>query len=283
MVFGNKKSEIEEIKETISDIRKNIENLTSTVTAKSDNHVVKRLTDQLSALQETFVMFEFHNKPKYDEKINKLEENIDQIKQNHSVDVEDVMMLQRNVNDKFQQIDSKNKNIEDNSISRDEFNRLKNRMERVIGAEIVGERLDKLHSVFETEELDELNWKCKTVNLLKGGLAPMAEEDLTAETMREKELQLSDEEIAFYDIISMGKEYVKTDKMARQIAIDVVTYLKNNLKIDWLNQEQVKASIKMGIRKILLRSEFPVDEIEKLIPVIMEQTANNYGDIEFKN
>ena len=106
--------------------------------------------------------------------------------------------------------------------------------------------------------------------------------DLSAETQREKELQLSDEEIAFYDIISMGKEYVKSDKIARQIAIDVTNYLKNNLKVDWLNQENVKAEIRMGVRKILLKSDFPIDEIEKVIPVIMQQTENNYGEMGFE-
>ena len=107
--------------------------------------------------------------------------------------------------------------------------------------------------------------------------------DLTAEAYREKELQLSDEEIAFYDIILMGKEYVKSDEMVRQTAVDVTNYVKKNTKIDWLNQENVKAEIRMGVRKILLKSDFPIEEIEKIIPVIIQQTENNYGRMEFKN
>lgn len=102
--------------------------------------------------------------------------------------------------------------------------------------------------------------------------------DLSAETKREKELQLSDEEIAFYDIILMGKEYVESDKNVREIAIDVTDYIKKNTTIDWLNQENVKAEIRMGVRKILLQSDFPTDEIEKVIPIIMQQTENNYGE-----
>lgn len=101
--------------------------------------------------------------------------------------------------------------------------------------------------------------------------------DLSAEGQREKELQLSDEEIAFYDIISMGKEFVESDKIAREIAVEVTDYIKKNTKIDWLNQENVKAEIRMGVRKILLKCNFPIDEIEKVIPVIMQQTENNYG------
>ena len=117
-------------------------------------------------------------------------------------------------------------------------------------------------------------------------LFPQFEEvgkDLTSETQREKELELSNDEIAFYDIILMGREYVESDKTVKQIAIEVTDYVKKNTKIDWLNQDNVKAEIRMGVRKILLKSDFPIDEIEKVIPVIMQQTENNYGEMEFEN
>jgi len=81
----------------------------------------------------------------------------------------------------------------------------------------------------------------------------------------------------------MGKEFVESDKVAREIAVEVTDYVKKNTKIDWLNQENVKAEIRMGVRKILLKSDFPIDEIEKVIPVIMQQTENNYREQEFKN
>jgi type I restriction enzyme, R subunit len=107
--------------------------------------------------------------------------------------------------------------------------------------------------------------------------------DVTAEAKRTEELKMTDEEIAFYDIIMMGKEYLESDTIARKIAIDVTDYLKKNLKIDWLNQEQVKAEIRIGVTKILLKENFPTDEIDKVIPVIMQQTENNYGEREFEN
>lgn len=105
--------------------------------------------------------------------------------------------------------------------------------------------------------------------------------DLSVEAQREKELQLSNEEIAFYDIISMGKEYVETDKKAREVAIEVTDYIKRNTKIDWINQEHVKAEIRMGVRTILLKSDFPIDKIEKVVPVIMQQTERNYSEQDF--
>ena len=107
--------------------------------------------------------------------------------------------------------------------------------------------------------------------------------DVSGEAKRTKELKMTDEEIAFYDIIMAGREYLENDTVARKIAIDLVDYLKKNLKIDWLNQDQVKAEIRNGVRKILLKENFPVDEIEKVIPVIMQQTETNYREVGFDN
>ena len=117
-------------------------------------------------------------------------------------------------------------------------------------------------------------------------LFPQFEEvgqDLTAEGQRKKELGLSDEEIAFYDIILMGRDHVENDATVKQIAIEVTDYIKRNTTVDWLNQDNVKAKIRMGVRHILLKSVFPIDEIEKVVPVIMQQTENNYGTPELEN
>jgi type I restriction enzyme R subunit len=101
--------------------------------------------------------------------------------------------------------------------------------------------------------------------------------DVRSEKKREEELQLSDEEIAFYDIVSKGREFVDSDKELRDIAISLTNYMKNKITIDWINQEQVKAEIRVGVRNILRKAKFPFEEIDRLIPVIMEQAENNYG------
>ena len=105
--------------------------------------------------------------------------------------------------------------------------------------------------------------------------------DVTDETKRTKELNMTDEEIAFYDIVMMGREYLENDEVARKIAIDVVDALKKNLKIDWLNQEQVKADIRNKVRDVLRKNKFPLDKIEEVIPVIMQQTETNYREVGF--
>lgn len=98
---------------------------------------------------------------------------------------------------------------------------------------------------------------------------------------REEELKLSDQEIAFYDIISKGSDYVASKEILREIAINLTTYLKNKATIDWINQEQVKAEIRVAVRNILRKDDMPLEEIDKLIPVIMEQSEINYGGYRF--
>jgi type I restriction enzyme, R subunit len=103
--------------------------------------------------------------------------------------------------------------------------------------------------------------------------------EVTLEKKREEELKLSDEEIAFYDIVIKEKDHLDSDKELRKIAISLTTYLKNKVTIDWINQEQVKAEIRVAVRNILRKASIPHEEIDKLIPVIMEQAENNYRQL----
>jgi len=130
--------------------------------------------------------------------------------------------------------------------------------------ERIEKSLSRYHAKFEDDEsiMDQLEKVAKEV---------------TSEKKREEELNLTDEEIAFYDIVIKGKKYVESDEQLREIAINLTNYMKNKITIDWINQEQVKAEIRIGVRNILRKAKFPFEEIDKLIFVIMEQAENNYG------
>ena len=62
------------------------------------------------------------------------------------------------------------------------------------------------------------------------------------------------------------------------LAVSLTKYLKNKVSIDWINQEQVKAEIRVAVRNILRKANIPFEEIDKLIPVIMEQAEVSYGE-----
>ena len=103
--------------------------------------------------------------------------------------------------------------------------------------------------------------------------------DVTNQKKREEELGLTEEEYVFYEAVSQGKDYVKSDDVLKSVAIQLTDFLRRNTTIDWMNQENVKAKIRSGVKKILLDSEFSPESFEKLVPVIMVQAENNYAEI----
>jgi len=180
---------------------------------------------------------------------------------------EDKIDLNKEYIDKIKKIPQKNLKVElaykllDDAIKA-KFKR--NIVKQKSFQEKIEQALHKYHAKFETYD---------TVIQRLGDVA----KDVTSEKKREEELQLTDEEIAFYDIVVKGKEFVDSEKELRDIAISLTNYMKNKITIDWINQDQVKAEIRVGVRNILRKAKFPFEEIDKLIPVIMEQAENNYG------
>ena len=67
--------------------------------------------------------------------------------------------------------------IKENSVAREEFESLKQRMEKLVGSDESVERINILASLFDSLQIKVLNWQCGMFKLLKGGLAPEAEED----------------------------------------------------------------------------------------------------------
>ncbi|MBM3910809.1 MAG: DUF91 domain-containing protein [Thaumarchaeota archaeon] len=70
-----------------------------------------------------------------------------------------------------------NNHLVQNSISREEFDNLRQRIEKMLGAEEIVERMETLSAIFDTLQPRTLNWQCKLIKMLRGGLAPEAEED----------------------------------------------------------------------------------------------------------
>jgi len=68
--------------------------------------------------------------------------------------------------------------LTEHSVSREEFESLKERIEKMLGADEVAERMEVLSLLFDSSQIKTLNWQCKLIKLLNGGLAPDAEEDL---------------------------------------------------------------------------------------------------------
>lgn len=64
------------------------------------------------------------------------------------------------------------------SVPREEFNSLADRVSKIDASGEVAERMDVLASLFDSKQIKTISWQCKLIKLLRGGLAPDAEEDL---------------------------------------------------------------------------------------------------------
>jgi len=99
-----------------------------------------------------------------------------------------------------------------------------------------------------------------------------------ARTMREADargesLGLSEDEIAFYDALETNDSAVKIlgDSTLRTIARELVKTVRSNVTIDWTIRENVRAKLRVYVKRILRKHGYPPDKQEKATQTVLEQ------------
>ena len=90
---------------------------------------------------------------------------------------------------------------------------------------------------------------------------------------RGQAIGLSEDELAFYDALAdneSAQEVMSTD-ILKQIAIELTQSLKNNMSIDWTVRESVQAKMRLNIKKLLKKYDYPPDKTSKAIETVLEQ------------
>lgn len=100
---------------------------------------------------------------------------------------------------------------------------------------------------------------------------------LQDEDHRTKELGLSDEELAFYDILAAKKEIINEAGPIQDVVHSVVKAVKSNLQIDWMNKEDAKAAIRLAVKKEL-RGKVKIDELNDILGEIMKQAEGQFSE-----
>ena len=90
---------------------------------------------------------------------------------------------------------------------------------------------------------------------------------------RGEELGLSEDEMAFYDALETNDSAVKVlgDETLRAIAQELVQTVRNNVTIDWTLRENVRAHLRVLVRRILRKHGYPPDKQEKATRTVLEQ------------
>lgn len=86
-------------------------------------------------------------------------------------------------------------------------------------------------------------------------------------------LNLSDDEIAFYDALEVNDSAVQVlgDDKLKLIARELVETVRKNTTIDWTLKESVKANLRRLVRRILNKYGYPPDKQPKAVQTVLEQ------------
>jgi type I restriction enzyme, R subunit len=99
--------------------------------------------------------------------------------------------------------------------------------------------------------------------------------DLRAAEARGESLGLSEDELAFYDALETNDSAVKVlgDATLRTIARELVDTVRRNVTIDWTIRENVRAQLRVLVKRILRKYGYPPDKQEKATQTVLEQAA----------
>jgi len=103
-------------------------------------------------------------------------------------------------------------------------------------------------------------------------LIALAKEMRDAEA-RGQQLGLSEDELAFYDALETNDSAVKVlgDDALRAIAQELVKTIRANMTIDWAVRDNVRAQLRVLVKRILRKYGYPPDKQEKAAETVLEQ------------
>ncbi len=98
---------------------------------------------------------------------------------------------------------------------------------------------------------------------------------------RGEDLGLTDDELAFYDALETNDSAVAIlgDEVLKAIAQELVETVKKNITIDWTVRENVRAKLRVMIKRILRKHGYPPDKQEKATQTVLEQAELICGDL----
>ncbi len=90
---------------------------------------------------------------------------------------------------------------------------------------------------------------------------------------RGDDLGLTDDEVAFYEALEVNDSAVQVlgDETLRTIAQELLETVRKNATIDWSVKENVRAKMRVMVRRILRKHGYPPDKQEKATQTVLEQ------------
>jgi type I restriction enzyme R subunit len=97
--------------------------------------------------------------------------------------------------------------------------------------------------------------------------------DMRAANARGESLRLTEDELAFYDALETNDSAVRVlgEPTLLAIARELARTVKENVTIDWTVPENVRAQLRVLVKRILRKHGYPPDKQEKATETVLEQ------------
>jgi type I restriction enzyme R subunit len=97
--------------------------------------------------------------------------------------------------------------------------------------------------------------------------------ELDAAAKRGEEMNLTEEELAFYDALAANESAVRAmgDQKLRVIAAELVSKVRGSVTIDWTMRESARAGIKVAVKRILNKFGYPPDLQDAAVQTVLMQ------------
>jgi len=96
-----------------------------------------------------------------------------------------------------------------------------------------------------------------------------------AEKSRAEEQDMSADELAFYDALGVNDSAVQVlgNETLRKIALELTQMIRKSVTIDWTQRDSVQAELRLKVKKILRKYDYPPDKQEKATQTVLEQAG----------
>jgi type I restriction enzyme R subunit len=90
---------------------------------------------------------------------------------------------------------------------------------------------------------------------------------------RGEELGLNTDELAFYDALANNEEAVREmgDEILKKIAHELADSLRQNISVDWSVRENVRAKLRLMVKRILRKYKYPPEKQEDAVQLVLDQ------------
>ena len=134
----------------------------------------------------------------------------------------------------------------------------------VVEARSFAEMLENTIKKYQNKSIDAVKVITELIDLAK---------DMNEAVSRGEKLNMTETELAFYDALGVNDSAVQVlgDETLRQIALELVKTIKNNLTIDWTLKESVQAKMRVSVKRVLKRYKYPPDKQKEAVETVLEQ------------